>query len=72
MKNNFKFKIEYKFRCDSDVVYWIETGEMSLPHNDYYFKHKATVMAMNILLGMADELKVGNKKLEDFKIIWEE
>ena len=45
---------------------------MSLPHNDYYYRHKATVMAMNILLGMADELKLGNKKLEDFKIIWEE
>ena len=72
MKNDFKFKIEYKFRCDSDVVFLIETGKMSLPHNDYYFKHKATVMAMNILLGMADDLKLGNKKLEDFKIIWEE
>jgi hypothetical protein len=29
-------------------------------------------MAMNILLGMADYIKEGNKKLEDFKIIWEE
>ena len=72
MTNNFKFKIVYKFVCDSGVIHRITTGEMSLPHNDYYFKHKATVMAMNILLGMADDLKLGNKKLEDFKIIWEE
>lgn len=70
--NNFKFKIDFKLMCDSGVVHRIETCEMSLPHNDYYFRHKATVMAMNILLGMADELKLGNKKLEDFKIIWEE
>lgn len=72
MENNFKFKIEYKFRCNRDVVCYIETGEMSLPHNDYYFRHKATVMAMNKLLSMADYIKEGNKKLEDFKIIWEE
>lgn len=67
-----KFKVEYKLRCDSDVVYWIETSTMELPHNDYHYEHKATVIAMNLLLSMADELKIGNKKLEDFKIIWEE
>ena len=72
MRNNFKFKIDFTFRCDSGVVHRIKTGEMELPHNDYYFRHKATVMAMNILLGRADELKLGNKKLEDFKIVWEE
>ena len=66
MKNNFKFKIDFKFVCESGVVHRIETGEMSLPHNDYYFKHKATVMAMNILLGMADDLKLGNKKIRGF------
>ena len=72
MRNNFKFKIDFKFVCDSGVVHHYETCEMSLPHNDYYFRHKATVMAMNILLGMTDYIKEGNKKLEDFKIIWEE
>jgi ABC-type glycerol-3-phosphate transport system substrate-binding protein len=50
------------------VVHHIETGEMSLPHNDYYFRHKATVMAMNILLGMTDYIKEGNKQLEDFDL----
>ena len=71
MKNNFKFKIDFKFICDSGVVYHIETGEKSLPHDDYYFRHKATVIAMQALLDMPEELKTG-KKLEDFKIIWEE
>lgn len=70
MEGNFNFKIVFRFRCDSDVVHCVETNEMSLPHKDYYFEHKATVMAMNILLGMADDLKLGNKKLEDFKIVW--
>jgi hypothetical protein len=72
MRNKFKFKIDFTFRCDSGVVHRIETGEMELPHNDWWFRHKATVMAMNILLGMTDYIKEGNKKLEDFKIIWEE
>lgn len=72
MTNNFKFKIVYKFVCDSGVIHRITTGEMSLPHNDYYYRHKATVMAMNILIEKADYIKEGNKKLEDFKIIWEE
>ena len=72
MGNKFKFKIDFKFMCDSGVVHRIETCEMSLPHNDYYFRHKATVMAMNILIEKADYIKEGNKKLEDFKIIWEE
>lgn len=72
MDNNFKFKIVYKFVCDSGVIHRITTGEMSLPHNDYYYRHKATVMAMNILLGMTDYIKEGNKQLEDFKIIGEE
>lgn len=71
MRNKFKFKIDFKFVCESGVVHHIETGEMSLPHNDYYFRHKATVMAMQALLDMPDELKTG-KKLEDFKIIWKE
>ena len=70
--NKFKFKIDFTFRCDSGVIHRIETGEMSLPHNDWWFRHKATVMAMNILLGMTDYIKEGNKQLEDFKIIWEE
>lgn len=69
--NNFKFKIDFKFVYDSGVVHRIETCEMSLPHNDYYFKHKATVMAMQALLDMPEDLKTG-KKLEDFKIVWEE
>lgn len=72
MTNKFKFKIDFTFRCDNGVVHHIETGEMELPHNDWWFRHKATVMAMNILLGMADYIKEGNKQLEDFKIIWEE
>lgn len=72
MDNNFKFKIVYKFVCDSGVVHRVKTGEMSLPHNDYYFRHKATVIAMNILLGMTDYITEGNKQLEDYKIIWEE
>ena len=71
MTNNFKFKIDFKFVCDSGVVYHIETGEMSLPHDDYYFRHKATVMAMQALLDMQEDLKTG-KKLEDFKIVVEE
>ena len=71
MENNFKFKIDFRFVCDSGVVHRIETCEMSLPHNDYYFKHKAIVMAMQALLDMPEELKTG-KKLEDFKIVWEE
>lgn len=70
--NKFKFKIDFTFRCDSGVVHHIETGEMELPHNDYYFRHKATVMAMNILLGMTDYIKEGNKIVTDFKIKWEE
>ena len=72
MTNNFKFKIDFKFVCDSGVVYHYETGKMSLPHDDYYFRHKATVMAMNILIENANYIKEGNKKLEDFKIICEE
>ena len=67
-----KFKVEYKFRCDSDVVYHIETWQMEMSNDDYYFKHKANVEAMKILLSMSDELKVGNKELIDFQIIWEE
>ena len=55
--NKFKFKIDFKFRCSSGVIHHIETGEMELPHNDYYFRHKATVMAMQALLDMPDELK---------------
>lgn len=70
--NKFKFKIDFKFRCDSGVVHHYETGEMELPHNDYYYRHKATVIAMNILIENADYIKEGNKKLEDFKIVWEE
>lgn len=69
--NKFKFKIDFTFRCDSGVVHRIKTGEMELPHNDWWFRHKATVMAMQALLDMPDELKTG-KKLEDFKIVWEE
>ena len=71
MDNNFKFKIVYKFVGDRSVVNHIATGEMSLPQNDYYFRHKATIMAMQALLDMPEELKA-NKKLVDFKIIWEE
>ena len=70
--NKFKFKIDFRFVCDSGVVHRIETCEMELPHNDWWFRHKATVMAMNILLGMTDYIKEGNKQLEDYKIIWEE
>lgn len=67
-----KFKIEYKFRCDSDVIYHIETWFMEMPNDDYYFEHKATVEAMKILLSMADEIKIGNKELIDYQIIWKE
>ena len=67
-----KFKIKYTLKCDNDVIYHIETSEMELPHDDWYFEHKATVIAMNCLLQMSDELKEGNKELIDYKIIWEE
>ena len=67
-----RYRVQYKLRWRNDVVYCIETTARDIPHKDYYYEHLATVEAMRILLGMADELKVGNKKLEDFKIIWEE
>ena len=67
-----KYKVQYKLRCENDVVYWIETTAMDIPHRDYFFEHLATVEAMRILLGMSDELKVGKKELVDYEIIWEE
>lgn len=67
-----KYKVIFNLRCENGVVYNIETGSFELPHKDWYYEHYATVNAMNILVAMADELKEGNKQLEDFKIIWEE
>lgn len=67
-----RYKVKYKLRCENDVVHWIETTAMDIPHKDYYFEHLATVEAMRILLGLADELKVGKKELVDYDIIWEE
>ena len=69
-----KFKVEYKFRCDSGVVYWVETAwiDPDLRAVKCTLRHAAEIEAMNILLSMADELKLGHKKLEDYKIVWEE
>ena len=67
-----RYRVIYKLRCRNDVVYCIETTAKDIPHKDYYFEHQAMVEAMRILLGMADELKVGKKELVDYDIIWEE
>lgn len=67
-----RFKVGYKLMCDNGVVYLVETDWYEMPHEDWYFEHKATIEAMNILLGMHDDLKEGNKKVVDFKIIWED
>lgn len=76
LKNNKfpkkKFKVGYKLMCDNGLVYLVETDWYEMPHEDWYFEHKATIEAMNILLGMHDDLKEGNKKVVDFKIIWED
>lgn len=71
MKN---FKIEYKFRYLHGVIHRVETPVMELPHDDWYFEHKATVIAMKILLEKPDiiQFQAENKELIDYKIIWEE
>lgn len=67
-----KYKVIFRLRCENGVVYNIETGSFELPHKDWYYEHQATVNAMNILLGMADEFKEGNKKIVNYDIVWEE